>query len=228
MSEQIQVLDKGFVRLDAALADDLRVVNSARVSFNTRHEIMEDGDDKLINYLMKHKHGTPFEHNSICFHVKAPIFVFREWHRHRIGVSINEWSARYAQMKSEFYIPEVTNIREQIGKPGKYTYVPAPQDKAAEFIDSLRTSCKIAFNTYEAAIENGIAKEQARLMLPVNTYSEMYWTCNARSLMAFLSLRNTDQAQWEIRMFAVAMESIFLKLMPITYKSFIDNGRIAP
>ena len=228
MNNQIQVLDKGFVRLDAALADDLRVVNSARVSFNTRHETMEQGDDKLINYLMKHKHGTPFEHNSICFHVKAPIFVFREWHRHRIGVSINEWSARYSQMKSEFYVPEIKNIRQQIGKPGNYTYISAPENESKEFINQLTKSCITAFETYERAIENGIAKEQARLMLPVNTYSEMYWTCNARSLMAFLSLRNTDQAQWEIKQFAVAMEDIFATLMPITHASFINNGRIAP
>lgn len=218
----------GFVRLDDFAADDLSVVNSARVSFNKRHEEMEDGDDKLISFLMNNRHGTPFEQNFFRFHVKAPIFVFREWHRHRIGVSINEWSARYAEMKDEFYIPLPENVRVQKGKPGHYTFEPAPLEQAEGFINALRLNCEDAFHTYRWMLHEGIAKEQARLVLPVNTYSEMYWSCNARSLMNFLSLRNSPKAQWEIRQFAAALERFLQSVMPITADAFIANGRVAP
>lgn len=226
MENTIQVLDKGFVRLDSAMADDLSVVNSARVSFNTRHEALEDGDDKLIGYLMKHKHGTPFEHNFLRFHVKAPIFVFREWHRHRIGVSINEWSARYSELQPDFYIPD--NVRTQVGKPGHYTYEPASDEQKTVFQQKLITKSDAAYAYYREALDNGIAKEQARLFLPVNIYSEMYWSCNARSLMSFLALRNAPNAQWEIRQYAIALEELWSKLMPITHAAFITNERIAP
>src|SRR6202795_4808497 len=120
MMSEIKVLDKGFVELEASCADDLSVVNSARVSFNTHHDVIEVGDDKLIGFLMKNRHGTPFEQNFFRFRVKAPIFVFREWHRNRVGISINEWSARYSELQPDFYIPEVQNVRTQVGKPGHY------------------------------------------------------------------------------------------------------------
>lgn len=228
MKETIPVLDKGFVRLDASCADDLSVVNAARVSLHTRHETMEDGDDKLISFLMKNEHGTPFEHNFMRFHVKAPIMVFREWHRHRIGISINEWSARYSQMQREFYLPAVESVRHQVGKPGAYTFEKTDETLAKDTIEEIEKSCNIAFNTYEYLLRKGIAKEQARLMLPVNTYSEMYWSCNARSLMAFLHLRTSPHAMFEIREYAFALEKLWAELMPITHESFITNGRKAP
>lgn len=224
----MKVLDKGFVELEASCADDLSVVNSARVSFNTHHDAMEVGDDKLIAFLMKNRHGTPFEQNFFRFRVKAPIFVFREWHRHRIGVSINEWSARYSELKPDFYIPEVENVRTQVGKPGHYTYQSANLDLAAAFQDMLQDSSKGAYENYQWALDLGVAKEQARFFLPVNIYSEMYWSCNARSLMNFLALRNTDKAQWEIKQYAVALESLFQEKMPATYQYFIENNRVAP
>lgn len=226
MDNTKQVLDKGFCRLDGAFADDLSVVNAARVSFAVRHKEMEKGDKELIHFLMKNRHGTPFESNFIRFHVKAPIFVFREWHRHRIGISINEQSARYSKLNDDFYVP--SNVRSQVGKPGHYTYEPAPSELKEPFRQELEEKCKIQYEAYEKAMDAGIAKEQARLFLPTNIYSEMIWSCNARSLMAFLSLRNTDKAQWEIRQYAIAMEEFFLELMPITAQAFIDNGRIVP
>jgi thymidylate synthase (FAD) len=227
MNEEIPVLDKGFVRLDACLADDLSVVNSARVSFHTRHAEMEEGDDKLIGFLMKRRHGSPFEHTFFRFHVKAPIFVFREWHRHRIA-SINEWSARYSELKPDFYIPAPEDVRTQIGKPGAYTYERADENKAETFRECLETNSRESYEEYRYALEKGIAKEQARLFLPVNIYSEMYWSVNARALMNFLSLRNAPTAQYEIRRYAEVLETLFAQAMPFTAAAFIDNGRQAP
>jgi thymidylate synthase (FAD) len=221
------VLDHGFVALDDCMADDLSVVNSARVSYGTRHDEMEDGDDKLIGYLMRHRHGTPFEHNSFRFHVKAPIFVFREWQRHRIG-SFNELSARYTELSGDFYIPEVENVRERVGKPGHYTYETADRNKADDFVYDLAKQCVASYAYYQSWLERGIAPEQARCFLHVNHYSEMYWTVNARSLMNFLALRNAPTAQWEIRQYAGFVETLFAEVMPITYSAFAANGHIAP
>lgn len=227
MTEEIPVLDLGFVALEGCEASDLSVVNAARVSFNKRHEEMEEGDDKLINFLLKNRHGTPFEMTFFKFRVKAPIFVFREWHRHRIA-SINEWSARYSELKGEFYIPEPENVRSQVGKPGHYTYEKASPRLTDIFRFQLQKHSLWSFELYQSALRDGIAKEQARFFLPVNIYSEMYWGVNARSLMNFLSLRNTDKAMWEIREYAKVMETIWSQIMPATYQAFIENGRIAP
>lgn len=228
MQNEYKVLNKGHVVLEGVYADDLSVVNAARVSFNKKHEVLEEGDEKLIAFLMKNRHGTPFEQNFFKFRVKAPIFVFREWHRHRIGVSINEWSARYSELEPDFYIPDVSNVRVQVGKPGNYTYEKAAENIAETLVRRLKYSSDEAFKQYRQAIANGIAKEQARLFLPVNIYSEMYWSCNARSLMNFLSLRNNPKAQWEIQQYAKAMENIFSQHMPWTHEYFVENGRIAP
>lgn len=225
---EIPVLDHGFVRLDAACADDLSVVNSARVSFNTRHNTMEEGDDKLIQFLAKNRHGTPFEHNFFRFHVKAPIFVFREWHRHRIGISINEWSARYSELGNCFYIPAIEDVRKQVGKPGHYTYEPMNTADAIIFRGKVKAHNETSWTAYRSALDMGVAKEQARLTLSVNIFSEMYWSCNARSLMAFLGLRNSPKAQLEIRRYAEALEVFFGEAMPVTCKAFIDSGRVAP
>lgn len=227
MNDQISVLDKGFVRLDSYSASDLSVVNSARVSFNNRHEVMEEGDDKLINFLIKNRHGTPFEHNSFTWHVKAPIFIAREWMRHRIG-SFNEWSGRYSELKGEFYYPKLNQVRTQTGKPGAYTFELLAEEKAKRFRDKLVASSREAYNDYRWALKSGVAKEQARFFLPVNIYTEFYWTVNARSLMNFLSLRNHTTAMWEIAKYAQAIEEIWKEIMLDTYMAFVKNERIAP
>jgi thymidylate synthase (FAD) len=227
VTDKLRVLDKGFVRLDACEATDLSVVNSARVSFANRHEEMEEGDDKLIAFLMRERHGTPFEHNFFRFHVKAPIFIFREWQRHRIG-SYNEWSARYSKLEYEFYVPQPENVRVQKGKPGAYTFEPAEKYIAQIADTEIGEAYEKAWESYEVMINAGIAKEVARIVLPVGIYSEMYWSVNARSLMNFLSLRNSPQALWEIRKYAEAIEYFFQLAMPITHLSFIRYDRKAP
>lgn len=221
------VLDHGHVRLESAIGGDLSVVNSARVSFATQHETFEDSDGPLINYLMRERHGTPFEHNSFTFNVKCPLFVAREWQRHRMG-SFNEWSARYSKLNPEFYIPEYMNVRTRVGKPGRYTYEPVEEGVARDFQRKLLYNSNEAFGYYQDALDLGIAPEQARMFLPVNIYTQFYWTVNARSMMNFLSLRNAPTAQWEIQQYAKAVEQIFELHMPVTHASFVSNGRIAP
>ncbi len=227
MIKKNKVLDKGFVRLESSDANDLKVVNSARVSFNNYHKTMETGDDKLISFLIKNRHGTPFEHNSFVFHVKAPIFIAREWMRHRVG-SFNEWSARYSELKGDFYIPSTEHIRTQNGKPGAYTFDTLDVEQADHFRVNLEWRSRDAYNHYKDALKMGVAKEQARFFLPVNIYTEFYWTVNARSLMNFLSLRNHPTAMWEIAQYAQTIEKIWKKIMPITYRSFVLNDRSAP
>lgn len=218
----------GTVELMESAALDLMVVNAARVSHGNFTTEMREEDERLIGYLMREKHGTPFEHNVFIFHVKAPIFVFREWHRHRIGVSINEMSGRYTQLRPEFYIPEPSHVRRQIGKPGHYTYETADAPFADEVRNVLNKSYNKAYEKYEGLLKDGVAKEIARLCLPVATYSEMFWTCNARSLMSFLELRCAPNAQREIQDYAHAMLEMFLEKMPVTAREFINSGCKAP
>ena len=220
------VLDKGFIALEAELTSDLSVVNAAKVSFNKQVPVLDEAGEKIIAFLMKNKHGTPFEHNYFRFRVKAPLFVFREWHRHRVGHSYNECSGRYSELENEFYIPE--NVRTQVGKPGAYSYEPASEHLAHAFQHQLDRNCVNSFDAYQAALNNGIAKEQARFLLPVNLYSQMIWSCNARSLMHFLNLRAEPHAMWEIRQYAYAAEGMFAERMPVTYKAWNENGRVAP
>src|SRR6478736_3966749 len=193
-SDQIDVLDHGFVRLDASMADDLSVVNSARVSFAQHSSEMTEREEGLIRFLIRERHGSPTEHNAFRFHIKCPIFVCREWQRHRIG-SFNEWSARYSQLEPEFYVPAAEDVRTQVGKPGSYSF------------------------------EQVVAKEVARNVLPVAIYTQFYWTVNARSLMNFVSLRNSETAQREIRRYAEAVEHFFAEKMPVTHAAFVANAR---
>jgi thymidylate synthase (FAD) len=223
----IPVLDHGFVRLDGSMADDLSVVNAARVSFAQRSTQMDERDHGLIRFLMRERHGTPFEHNAFRFHVKLPIFVMREWARHRIG-SFNEWSARYSQLEPEFYIPEPEDVRTQVGKPGAYSFDPVDPELAEHTREAQRTVYEQAYAAYVDLLDQGVAKEVARNVLPVAIYTQFYWTVNARSLMNFLSLRNAVTAQREIRRYAAACEQLFGECMPITHAAFLANERRAP
>ena len=223
----IPVLDHGFVRLDDAMADDLSVVNGARVSFARHRAEMDDADSGLIRFLMRERHGTPFEHNAFRFHIRTPIFVAREWFRHRIG-SFNEFSMRYAKATDEFYVPAPEDVRTQVGKPGAYSFETVDPDLAEATREELRAVYEAAFATYERLVERGVARELARAALPVGAYTEFYWTVNARALMNFLSLRNSETAQREIRRYAEACERFFAERMPVTYEAFLANGRNAP
>jgi len=224
---QIQVLDHGFVRLDDAMADDLSVVNGARVSFAQRKEEMDESDEGLVRFLMRDRHGTPFEHNSFRFHVRTPIFVAREWFRHRVG-SFNEFSMRYAKATDDFYVPEPEDVRTQVGKPGAYSFDPVAPEVAETTREELQAVYEAAYAAYEKLVELGVARELARCALPVGAYTEFFWTVNARALMNFLSLRAAETAQREIRRYAEACEVFFAEKMPVTHAAFIANGRVAP
>jgi thymidylate synthase (FAD) len=223
----IAVLDHGFVRLDDAMASDLSVVNSARVSFGRRKEEMDESDEGLVRFLMRDRHGTPFEHNAFRFHIRAPIFVVREWMRHRVG-SFNEFSMRYAKATSDFYVPEADDVRSQVGKPGAYSFEPVEAGLAEQTREELQAVYDQAFETYERLVEAGVARELARSVMPVGAYTEFYWTVNARALMNFVSLRAAETAQREIRRYAEAVEVFLAEKMPVTHAAFVAAGRVAP
>lgn len=219
----------GFVRLDAAMADDLSVVNAARVSFAKQKESGElsEADKGLINFLMREKHGTPFEHNSFRFHIKTPIFVAREWFRHRIG-SFNEFSARYSEVPNDFFVPELNDVRGQVGKPGSYTFETLDASIAKDVVTWIDDANAQAYKVYQDLIDLGVAKEQARVVLPVSMYTQFYWTVNARALMNFLSLRTHDTAQRDIRFYADAVYALVAPVMPVTFEAWENNGRVTP
>jgi thymidylate synthase (FAD) len=223
----IEVLDHGFVRLDDSMASDLSVVNAARVSFARRKEEMDDADRGLVRFLLRDRHGTPFEHNAFRFHVRAPIFVAREWFRHRVG-SFNEFSMRYARATDDFYVPAADDVRTQVGKPGSYSFDPVEPEVAEATREELRAVYESAYAAYERLVELGVARELARSVMPVGAYTEFYWTVNARSLMNFVSLRAAETAQREIRRYAEACESFLAEEMPVTYQAFVDADRVAP
>lgn len=222
----IAVLDHGFLALDGTLASDLAVVNAARVSFNTRSDEMAERDEGLIRFLMRDRHGSPFEHGYFRFVVKAPIFVVREHHRHRAGHSYNEWSGRYSKLEAEYYVPDY--VRTQVGKPGAYTFEPVAPEVREAARGELRAVAEQAFGAYERMLEQGVAKEVARMALPLSLYTKYFWSCNPRSLMHFCSLRNSEEAQYEIREYARAAETFLERLMPVTHAAFVAGGRVAP
>lgn len=232
MDSTIEVLGNGFVRLDDCMADDYSVVNAARVSFAKQssdiHNELSGKDRGLISFLMRERHGTPFEHNAFRFHVKCPIFVAREWFRHRIG-SFNEFSARYSEVPREFHLPQIEHLRTQVGKPGSYSFEPlGNHDDAVHILRVMNSTASIAFDAYDELIAMGVAKEVARMVLPVSMMTQFYWTVNARSLMNFLSLRIDSNAQMEIREYAKAVDTLFSAQMPVTYQAWVDNDRTAP
>jgi thymidylate synthase (FAD) len=203
------------------------VANAARVSFARRKDVLDESDEGLIRFLMRDRHGTPFEHNAFRFHVRCPIFVAREWFRHRVG-SFNEFSMRYAKATDEFYVPAAEDVRTQVGKPGAYTFDPVEPELADRTREELRTVYEAAYATYTRLVEQGVAREVARCVLPVGAYTEFYWTVNARALMNFVSLRAAETAQREIRRYADAVESFLAGQMPVTHAAFVANDRTAP
>ena len=188
----------------------------------------------LINYLARERHGSPFEHTSMTFFISAPIFVFREFMRHRIA-SYNEESGRYRELKPVFYVPAKERNLIQIGKTGAYEFVPGTTEQFELTVSAMKDAYVVAYDAYKKMLDAGIAREVARAVLPVATYSSMYVTMNARALMNFLSLRTAREGshfpsypQREIEMVAEKMEAEFAKLMPLTYGAFEKSGRVAP
>ena len=229
------------VELVRSAARDSDVLFAARVSTigeqslgDTATEDLEKRDRGLINYLMRDRHGSPFEHNSMTFYVQAPIFVFREFMRHRIA-SYNEESGRYRELKPVFYVPDATRNLIQVGKPGAYDFLPGTPEQHAAVEQAVHEQSLAAYAAYQRMLEAGVAREVARIVLPLNLYSSMYVTMNARSLMNFLSLRTKHPEaavpsfpQREIELVAEAMETHWATLMPHTHAAFTKNGRVAP
>jgi len=227
------------VELVRASARDADVLFAARVSTKGEQSLEDVEADAsrsqgLLNYLMRERHGSPFEHNSMTFYVQAPIFVFREFMRHRIA-SYNEESGRYRELRPVFYVPAAERKLVQEGKPGRYVFVDGSPEQHAVVTEATRRACTTAYAAYREMLDAGVAREVARGVLPVATYSSMYVTMNARSLMNFLSLRTKREGshfpsypQREIEMVAELMEAEWARLMPVTYAAFQANGRVAP
>ena len=211
----INVLDHGFVRLVDSMGSDLSVARAARVSFDAAWRATK-GDDKLIYYLWEHKHTTPFEAVTFTFEVYAPIFVLRQWHRHRTW-SYNELSARYKEVPEKFYIPDPDKVgtQSEINKQGRVgTKYGAITKRKAE-VNLLEVECNRAFATYSKLLKVGWPRELARSILPINTYSKMFATVNLLNLLKFLDLRRDHHAQYEIRAYAEALEALANKVVPV-------------
>lgn len=227
------------VELVKASASDADVIWAARVSTAGEQSLDEIGEDParsagLINYLARERHGSPFEHTSMTFFVSAPIFVFREFMRHRIA-SYNEESGRYRELSPVFYIPDADRKLIQIGKAGAYTFVDGTREQLDITQAAMKESYILAYQQYQVMLDAGIAREVARAVLPVGLYSSMYVTMNARALMNFLSLRTAREGshfpsypQREIEMVAEKMEVEFARLMPLTHAAFEKSGRVTP
>ncbi|WP_051966133.1 FAD-dependent thymidylate synthase [Kitasatospora mediocidica] len=228
------------VELVRSAAGDSDVVWAARVS--TAGELSLDALQQdpekskgLINFLMRDRHGTPFEHNSMTFFISAPIFVFREFQRHRAGWSYNEESGRYRELAPVFYVPGEERKLVQQGRPGKYEFHAGTPEQHKVVSQAMERAYHQAYQAYQEMLAEGVAREVARAVLPVGLFSSMYATCNARSLMHFLSLRTKDERattpsfpQREIEMVAEQMEAQWAELMPLTHAAFNAHGRVAP
>lgn len=222
-----RILDLGFVELLEVLGDDRRCVAAARVSL--RREQMSLVDDSeaqikrdrgLIERLIRDKHTSPFEHAVFQFRVRAPIFVVRQWFRHRFA-SYNEESGRYIELQDEFYLPAALRIR--IGKAMDYNYADMPEPENAATVAAIAAHYEAARALYESLLERGVAREHARMVLPVAQYTTFVWTVNALSLMNFLNLRNSPHAQHEIQAYAIALEAMFAEHMPWTHAAFREH-----
>lgn len=226
MSE-VSVLDYGRVRLVDSMGSDLSVVRSARVSYNAEWRTGEDAgkDEKLIHYLMKNRHTTPFEGVNFTFEVKSPIFVLRQWHRHRTW-SYNEVSARYSELPEEFYIPKPQDVGVQ-SKSNKQMREIATEAGVTEadelFIHDLQVHSRMGFEYYRKHIEAGVPRELARLFLGLNTYSHMFATVDLHNLFHFLRLRLHSHAQMEIRVYAEAMLNLIRPIVPITVAAWEEH-----
>ncbi|MFJ7279627.1 FAD-dependent thymidylate synthase [Kitasatospora sp. NPDC098663] len=228
------------VELVRSAAADSDVIWAARVSTageQSLEAVQQDPEKSkgLINFLMRDRHGTPFEHNSMTFFISAPIFVFREFHRHRSGWSYNEESGRYRELQPVFYVPGEERKLVQQGRPGRYEFVDGTPEQHRTTTEAMEAAYREAYARYQEMLAAGVAREVARAVLPVGLFSSMYATCNSRSLMHFLSLRTKKEnaavpsfPQREIEMVAEQMEQEWARLMPLTHAAFEKHGRVAP
>jgi thymidylate synthase (FAD) len=235
--ESISFTTSPEVALFNSMGDDEAIVNAAKVSVrgDLISEIDPESASSFIDFLMRNRHGSPFEHTSMTFRIKAPIFVWREFMRHRVGFSYNEESARYRELNPEFYIP--SRARYQEGKPGHYDITHAKEgDPVSEEMKAImEVASAQAYKHYQGLLSEGVAREVARMVLPLNIMSSAYVTCNARSLMNFLSLRVHDETavypsypQYEIEQVANVIESYLSEAFPLTYDAYVRRGRVSP
>lgn len=228
-----KVLDHGFVRVIDYMGDDSSIVQAARVSYGKGTKRLSQ-DKSLINYLLSHRHSTPFEMNEIKFHIKLPIFVARQWIRHRTA-NVNEYSARYSILDKEFYVPEKKDIKPQSKSNNQGRSGDISMNEKMEYLKIIQDNSEVGFKNYNKLLNSdeagemidenkqGVARELARMTLPLNSYTQWYWKIDLHNLMNFLSLRFDYHAQYEIRKYAEVMIKILKNWVPLTYDSFLDN-----
>jgi thymidylate synthase (FAD) len=216
VENEIAVLDRGFVRLESHMGGDQAVLRAARVSRKSE-SLDEARDRKLVAYLLAHQHGTPFEHAVFTFHVKLPMFVARQWIRHRMS-SYNETSFRYREPPDEFYYPDRWRAQDTKNRQGSVELNSSHHERLTEMVKS---GDAMAIQKYKLLINAGVSRELARIVLPVNIYTEWYWTVNARALMHFIGLRSEAHAQWEIQQYSDALYKFFAQEMPWTAGAFL-------
>ena len=221
---EIQVLNKGFVRLIDHMGSDLSVVNAARVSFGKVKATFEDSDAKLVDYLAEHEHTSPFRHTALTLHVKAPIFVFRQWMKHRIGSEFNEISGRYVEFpEDEFFVPEAFRRQAKVNKQGSEGAIDEANQTRA--LETYLESCRSAVAHYKELLALGVCREQARCVLPLALYSEVYWTVSLQAVAHFIRLRADAHAQWEIQQYAAAVRAVVEPLFPVGLKALLADRK---
>ncbi len=219
LGQALPIHDHGFVRLVDYMGNDAAIVQAARISYGAGTKTLRS-DRTLIRYLMRHKHTTPFEMVEVKFHIKAPIFVERQWFRHRTA-SVNSISGRYSEMQEEFYLPEPGAVRPQsaTNRQGRADE-PFPPEQAEQTIGEMRQVYEAAYATYHKHLESGLAREVARITLPTSLYTEWYWKLNLHNCFHFLALRLDDHAQEEIRAYAEAIARCTRAVAPVAYDAF--------
>jgi thymidylate synthase (FAD) len=217
----VQVLDKGFVRLVDVMGDDHRIAQAARVSYGEGTKTVRE-DAALIDYLMRHRHTSPFEMVEFTFHVKAPIFVTRQWFRHRTA-SVNEISARYSVLKDEFYEPAAPELRGQSELNKQVGEGALPTGDASRAAALIREAYQDVYAAYQKLLSLGVAREMARSVLPVGIYTEFYWKQDLHNLLHFLKLRLDYHAQEEIRAYARAVARFVAEAVPLVWSSFEEH-----
>ena len=225
------VLDKGFIEVVDSLGNDLTVVNSARVSFGKRKEKWDKSDERLVRYLAKHKHYSPFRHLQVQFHIKAPEFVMRQWYKHVVGIETtsnssakdhawNEISGRYVEVE-DFYVPDVWRKQSEDNKQASEGEVMFTKEDGTKIVDPrpdhmYNSLMKQVEMYYQKLIDVGVAKEQARIVLPLSQYTEVYWTASFQAVMNFIELRNEKTSQWEIQEYAKVLLKQMKEVFPKT------------
>lgn len=221
IGREIKCLDKGFIRLVDYMGDDSSIVQAARVSYGKGTKTKR-ADRELIRYLIRHRHTSPFEMVEFKFHVKLPIFVARQWIRHRTA-NVNEYSGRYSEMKDEFYLPDIEQIRPQStsNRQGRGEQ-PLEEEQAKQVLNIFEQAHELLYKEYKWLLSIDLARELARINLPLSTYTEWYWKIDLHNLLHFLKLRLDLLAQYEIRQYAKAIMELIEPIVPVTIEAFRD------